>query len=117
LLIKPKRFIKIKACTGLVNLGGIKLTDQLLNRKYLLLCAGIPAQEGQKVDHGDGLKTGGVKAGNRFLQVGRIPAQRENREAKFLSISFTQFTLAVGFEDERQMRKGRHGVFPAKCPV
>ena len=43
-----------------------------------------------------------------------MPFQREYGKSKFVAVALGKFSVADGFQQQRQMGKLRHGVLPAK---
>ena len=116
-VVEPFAFFVVKSGTALAASFEREEFYQFVYREYLFIVAGVPAQQGEEVDDGFG-QIAGFAITRRYLSAfGVVPFEREDGEAEAVAVAFAQFAVALGFEQEGQMGKSGHGLFPAEGAV
>ena len=82
-----------------------------------MVVAGIPAEECKHVDHRLGQVATFAVAAAELAGFGVVPVEREHGETQTVAISFAQFAVAVGFEQEGQVCELGHSVLPTEGTI
>ena len=114
LLVKPQGFLIIKPGTGLDDLFEVECLRQFFHGEQLLFCTGFQRNKENWGWHG-------VKSPSREIQNNGCFSSssfqsREKRNTAFGTVALAVF-LFIGFQNQGQMGKNRHVIFPTKCPV
>ncbi len=91
--------------------------NKLVHRHYFRVVARVPAKKSEEVDNGMREVAAFTIARGYIAGFGVVPFEGENRESETVAVALGEFAFAVGFEQERQVDKCRHGVDPAECFV
>src|SRR5690606_19456170 len=116
-LVIPLRLLDVEAGSGLVYAFQRKLLYEFLHRKDFLLSARIPAEEGQKIYEGFRKIACLFVSYGHFPRLRILPCQREYREPKTVGVALTQFSVAIGLKEQRQVRELGHVLLPTEIPV
>ena len=114
LVVEPLALLEVEFGALARTVVDGKFLDELVHREHLAVVTGIPAQQGEEVDHGLRQVTGLTVAAGVLTALGVVPVQREHGEAQAVAVALAQLALAVRLEQQRQVNKCGHGVLPAE---
>ena len=117
LMVEPDSLVVGELGTSLRALRDIEKRHQFIEGKQFLLCARIPAQQGQEINHRLGEIAVFTIAARDLTRLRVMPLQREYGESQTVAITLGEFTLAIRFQQQGQMRKLRHCILPAKSLI
>jgi hypothetical protein len=81
----------------------VEQAGQLFHAHDLLVSAGVPAQQGEHVDEGFRVVALFAVTTALLSGVGVRPIQGEHREAEPVAVALAELSVAVGFQDQRQV--------------
>ena len=114
LVVEPDTFLIVELGAGLRAFRDVESLYQLLQREQFLLGAGVPSQQRQEVDDRFGEVALLAESVAHLARLGVVPLQREHGETKPVAVALRELALAVGFQQQRQVGKLRHGVLPSE---
>ena len=117
LLIEPMGFVDVKLGAAFGNLFQGEGLDQFGHAEQLSVVRRMPAQQGQHVGDGFGEVTRLSVSAGGFTRLGIGPLKGEHREAQAISVAFGQFAVSFGLQQEGQVSKLGHHIFPAQVAV
>ena len=114
LVVEPLALLEVKfgALAGAVV--DAEFLDEFIHRENLTVVTGIPAEQCKEVDYRLGQISFLTIATGVFTALGVVPVEGEHREAQTVTVALAQFALAVGLEQQRQVDKFGHRVFPTE---
>ena len=95
----------------------VEKLHQLVHRHEFLIISRIPTQQGQEIDDGFGQVACLPIAGRHLTGLGVVPFEGKYREAQTVAVSLAQFAIAFRLQQQGQVGKGGHRVFPAESTV
>ena len=116
-VVEPFAFFVVEFGAALAALLEREELDELVHRQDFLVVAGVPAQQGEEVYDSFGQVSGLAVARRNLARLGIVPLEREYGESQAVAVAFAQFALTVGFQQQRQVGKAGHGIFPAEGAV
>ena len=116
-MVKPFSFFKVEFCPSFAATMQVKKLHQFIQGHQFLVISRIPSQQGKEIDNSFGQVTRLTITGRHLTGLGVVPFQRENREAKTVTITLAQFTVTIRFQQQGKMCELGHGIRPAESPV
>ena len=116
-MVEPFAFFVVEFGSALAAFFEREELDELVHRQNLLVVAGVPAQQGEEIDHSLGQVARLAVARRHFARLGVVPFEGEYGESQPVAVAFAQFPFSVGFQQQGQVGKAGHRVFPAEGPV
>jgi len=117
LMVEPFGLLQVETGSGLADPIERERSNQVLHAHQLLIGTRIPSHQCQDVNHCLGIiATLPIPAGN--LPAHRVlPLQRKHGETQPVAVPLAQLSVSFRLEQQGQMGKTRHGVFPPKSLV
>ena len=116
-MVEPDALLIVEACSRLAAFRDVELLHEFLQREQLLLCAWVPSKQGKEVYYCLREISALTETIAHVAGLGVVPFQREHRESEAVAIALAQFSLAVWFQQQRQVGEAWHCVFPSERTV
>ena len=116
-MVEPDALLIVELGTRLRALVDVELLNKLVEREHLLLCTGIPAQQGEEVDNSLGEVAAFAIARRDVAGLGVVPLKREYGETETVAVALRELALALRLEQKRQVGECRHSVFPSESTI
>ena len=116
-MVEPDSFLIIKLSTGFTAMAQVKQFYQFIHRHEFLIVTRIPTQQSQEINHCLRQITRFTVSGRHFTCFGIMPFQWEYGKTKTVTVTLAQLTVTFRLQQQRQVGKGRHRIFPTKSTV
>ena len=116
-MVKPFTLLIVKFSTCFRYTIQREVLYQLLHCVHFFIATAVPSEQGQEINHSLRQVTALAVTGRNCTIFLVMELQRENRKTETITIPFTQFAIPIGFEQQRQVSKLRHGLFPTEGTV
>ena len=111
-VVEPLAFLVIELGAALAAMGEVEESDHLIEGHQLDVVAGVPPEQCKEVDHGLRQVATLAVARRLFATLRVVPLEGEDGEPEAVTIALAQLASALRLEQQRQMRKLRHRVYP-----
>ena len=117
LVIEPASFLVVELGSGLAALFDVEQSDQFVHAHDILIIARIPAQKREEVYHCFRQITAFTITFGYISRLGIFPLQRKYGKSQTIAIAFAQLTVSFGLQQQCQMGKSRHRIFPTESTI
>ena len=116
-MVEPHTFLIIELSSRFAAMAQIEKPHKIVHRHQLLVIARVPAQQSKEVDNSFGQISRLAVTGRHLTRFRVVPFQREHRKAKTVTVALAELTVTFGLQQQRQVSKSRHRIFPAESTI
>ena len=116
-MVEPFAFFVIELSAGFGHTVKREVLDQFVHSVHLLITGTMPTQQGEEVNNRLGQIAALAITGRDSAIFLVVELQREDRETESVTVTFGEFAVSVGFEQQRQMGELGHRILPSECTI
>ena len=117
LVVEPLAFLEVELRTRLAHALQGELRDEFVHCVHLLVSGVVPSKQRKEVNHRLGVVAALAIAARHAAVFLVMKLQREDGETESVSVAFAEFAVTIGLEQQWQVGKRGHCIFPPEGAI